>query len=198
MKLLQKVNLLHTKENILSAAKECWLKHNKWYTLSIIISLYWLFVVFILNHTLNNRVNVAVSAHSTSAKHLQTHLTKKRQLNQLEYYQKRTKLSGSTTPILTETKVLDKIAKRFKGMSKPILVVDKTLWKNHQKYQIYSYTITFKAKHDFEIFALAKHIFTKPALFGNVRIGSLNIEQVFEKEPVVKGTLLYQQMSLNP
>lgn len=169
--------------------------HRK-YTIAIIFCFYWALAVLIINYTLNERFDSANKLLATSVVALKSNLNQKMAIANLDTYKEYIYNSGSTLPPLSENDVLHNIANLFRAKKKPVLVVEKTPWDIRKYYEINTYNITFKAQHDFEIFEMANYIFNHTQKFGNVRIKELNISQIFDDTPIVKGKLSYEQMSI--
>lgn len=169
--------------------------HRK-YTIAIIFCFYWALAVLIINYTLNERFDSANKLLATSVVALKSNLNQKMAIANLDTYKEYIYNSGSTLPPLSENDVLHNIANLFRAQKKPVLVVEKTPWDIRKYYEINTYNITFKAQHDFEIFEMANYIFNHTQKFGNVRIKELNISQIFDDTPIVKGKLSYEQMSI--
>ena len=58
--------------------------------------------------------------------------------------------------------------------------------------------ISFQSSFDFEILDMMEYVLKNAQIFGLTRLKEFEIEQMFEAEPKVKGSFVYEQLSLKP
>lgn len=145
----------------------------------------------------NHISSLKLTLHTQTQEILRRIAVKQQQAN-IPQFEASMQSMGAYLKPLTVDSCLSNVTYCFLQKNKPH--IDITLLKQEIEptYTVQSFNITFKSSFDYEIFDMLEYIFSTPKKFGYTRLREFEIEQLFESAPIVKGNVIYDQMSLTP
>jgi hypothetical protein len=151
--------------------------------------------IYLLQH---DRLNTAVVKLASHTKEILRRISVKQQQAHVPQFETSMKSLGAYHAPLSGEACLSHITYCFLQKNKP--QIDITLLKQEVEpaFTVQSFNIKFKSSFDYEIFDMLEYVSSQPNKFGYTRLREFEIEQLFETSPIVKGHVVYDQMSLTP
>lgn len=161
-------------------------------------SLFLLISAYLLHVAQKNRLDSSLLLLSTKTNELCHRLDVKHQQSKIPKFEASMHAVGAYHPLLSSMECASRVTYCFLQKTKPYINIKSTLLEMEPLHALGSFVVKFKSSYDYEIFAMMEYIFSNPQKFGLNRLREFEIEQIFETSPIVKGCLVYDQLSLKP
>jgi hypothetical protein len=146
----------------------------------------------------NERIRTKIVKLDSQTQEILHRIAIKQQQAEIPKFEASMKAVGAYQPVLSGEACLSQITYCFLHKNKP--QIDLMLLKQDVEpaFTVQSFNLKFKSSFDYEIFDMLEYIFSTPGKFGYTRLREFKIEQLFESSPIVKGHIVYDQISLTP
>lgn len=146
----------------------------------------------------NERITKAIVKLDSQTQEILHRISLKQQHAEIPKFEASMKAVGAYHPVLSGDVCLSHITNCFLQKNKPQIDIMLLKQEVEPVFTVQSFNLKFKSSFDYEIFDMLEYIFSIPNKFGYTRLREFEIEQLFKASPIVKGRIVYDQISLTP